>query len=390
MIYQLGKFEKWINIEIAPENLTKNPSPSLLKEQLEFARTEKERICDYFKAKAIGQESYAPLSKLVQTHQVGLTALIAAVYTFGQQEDSRISPELATFYNKVCQIIDEIIILLSQHFPEVFNQDLPITNSRADLSRLELRRQLETLNPIKENQAIDKALIRMTFWPFREFVEDGKKISYRQLKYLDDLADGLRRLLDFEGDVTYELHLTLIQLNFNYPRYVLHFNYWLDAKLAEIPDRGPRLDKLSWYINAIEQIRFKPGVVLIPDLPSITEQLITSIKNTYRYLLTDYQHSDHTVVTQIGKRAKPDHPKIKLAVSVPVLALFVKTLIKAGIIINDNKSEVFRGVAENFATLKTDSISQESLKGKYNKIPPSAYLHLKRTLTRLIEITRQL
>jgi hypothetical protein len=51
------------------------------------------------------------------------------------------------------------------------------------------------------------------------------------------------------------MHLILLQINFNHPRYVLHYSYWLDAQLSELPERTQRLDELSWHLNTIEQVR---------------------------------------------------------------------------------------------------------------------------------------
>jgi len=64
-------------------------------------------------------------------------------------------------------------------------------------------------------------------------------------------------------------------------------------------------------------------------------------------------------------------------------------LIKAGIILNENKADVFRGIVENFTTIKSGNISYDSLKGKFNKTPPVAYLQLKNVLVKLIDLLRQ-
>jgi hypothetical protein len=120
----------------------------------------------------------------------------------------------------------------------------------AELSGASLNAQLQILQRLNRYPAMDKSLLRIVLRSFREFVEDGKRISYRELAYFTELASCLKGLLDFEegADITYELHLRLLQMNFNYPRYVLHYSYWLDAQLLELPDRTQRLDKLSWHI----------------------------------------------------------------------------------------------------------------------------------------------
>ncbi len=391
MIYQLGTLEKWIRTSIHPELLSKPISGDYLKECLDFVTSEKDRVCSYFREKVINGGSPFPTAKFIEAHQVGIATITDAIIEYTKSKEFQLSPELVSFYIKVCQIIEEIITFLAQHLPDLFNEDLPITYSNAHSSRPELGKQFEIIQPLYQHPDMDKTLLRIISRPFREFISEEKKMSYRELAYLKELISGLKGLLDFDDstDITYELHLTLFQLNFNHPRYVLHYSYWLDAKLLDISDRVQRLDKLSWYIHAIEQVRFKQGFVFTPGLPSVTEQLLDSIKTTYRYLLTEDQVQTHAVVGQINQTTKPKNEKIRLAVSVQVLALFIKVLIKAGIIINENKAEVFRGIAENFTTLKSESISYDSLKGKYNKTPPAAYLHLKNVLTKMLGLIRE-
>jgi len=391
MIYQLDSIERWIQKDIAPEALLNDFSEAKLGEYIDFVSKEKERIASYFREKTINGESPGPLGGLVEAHQVGFNAIIETITQYKKSTEVELPQSVLSFYTRVSQFLEGMLSFLQQHLAEYFNEEFPISAMNATHSKADLRKHLEVLQVIGEHPEIDKQLFRMITRPFREFVDEDKFISYRELAYLKELMVALKRIVDDQpDDIINEVHLTLLELNFNYPRYVLYYNYWLDTKLAEISGRPQRLDKLSAYMNAIEQVRFKPGYILIPGLPSVTDQLLISIKNTYRYLLEKDQQVSHSVLNQIGSREKTKDAKIKLAVSVPVLALFLKSLIKAGIITNENKAEVFRGVVENFTTLKSDSISYDSLKGKYNKTPPSAHVHLKKTLVKIMESIRSI
>lgn len=391
MIYQLERFEEWIRTEIALEIVLQDFSDTKLKEYIDFATREKERVCGYFRDKAITGESSAHTMKLIEAHQVGINTAIDGIIAYTKAKEFDLPPKVVSFYFRVCQVIEDIAKFLFQHLPEFFNKDLPISYVHAMQSKVDLRKQLETLQPLAQNPGMDRQLFRMITRPFREFVDEDKSLSYRDLTYLKELMAALRRLLDYDHeDVIYEVHFTLMQLNFNYPRYVLYYSYWLDGKLSELSSRIERLDKLSWHLHAIEQVQIQPGCVWIPGLPSVTDQLLASIKNTYQYLLEKNQNVNHAVIDQIERASKPKNDKIKLAVSVPVLALFLKSLIKAGIIVNENKAEVFRAMAENFSTLKADNISYDSLKGKFNKTPPSAHVHLKKTLTKILDSMRKI
>ncbi len=391
MIYQLSAFDNWIRTEIYPEKILLTSSDHLVKEYLQFAEYEKERICGYFRKKAINNEPPLLTTKFIQVHQVGINTIIDIIVSYTKKPLFILLPEQEAFYIRLCQIIEEITHFIKQHLPEYFDADLPITYTNAEWSRAHLHKQLQSLQPLYQSIALDKALLSIAIRPFKLLIEENKRISHRELAYLQELARGLQGLLDFteSTDITYELHLILFQLNFNFPRYVLHYCYWLDAKILDIPDRTQRFDKLAWYIHAIEQIRFKPNFVLVPELPSLKEQLLTSIKTTHQYLLMEDKPVHQMVAEQTSDSNKPERIKIRLSVSVPVLALFLKLLIKSGIIINENKAEVFREMAENFTSLKSGSISYHSLKAKYNKTPSLAYLQLKDILIKILDSLKQ-
>jgi hypothetical protein len=387
MIYQLVKFDKWARKDIHPEVLLLQPDQNKLKENIDFATSEKETICSYFRDKAIGKLP-EPTTKFIQAHQVGISTITDIIAGYIHNQEYNLPPELKTFYTKVCLLFEEIILFIQQHLSEYFNTDLPITYINTKQSKADIEKQLLALHPILQNPTMDKALFRMVLRPFRHFTDEDKRINYRELSYLKELTRNLKELLDMDNDadITCELHLILLQLNFNFPRFVLHYNYWLDAKISEISDRAKRLDKLSWYINSIEQMSFNPDLVLNPKLPPLKDQLLHSIKNTYQYLLTEDKLANHIVVNQISPKQKK---KIRLSISVPVLALFIKLFIKAGIIINKNRSEVFQIITENFTTLKSERISYGSLKKKYNRIPPAAYLFVQKTFGKMAELLRE-
>jgi hypothetical protein len=81
-------------------------------------------------------------------------------------------------------------------------------------------------------------------------------------------------------------------------------------------------------------------------------------------------------------------PKIQLSISVPMLALLLKMFIKSGIIVNENKADVFRIIAEHFTTRKSERISYDSLRGKYTNTPPAAYHQLRSILTKMLDFVK--
>lgn len=388
MIYQLTNFEQWVRLTIAPD-IIKDSTEEDLKGYIQFANLEKDRICGYFRDKAIGKPP-EPTLQFIHTHQVSIANLIDVLMTYTRMEQGLVTQAMTIFYRNICLTLEEVIRFIEAHLPGYFNNEVIVTAISAEQARKELSNALQELQPIAEQPGMDEALYSMAVRTIRQFINEGGPVNYRQLKYMRELSHYLKQLiyLDAGANITYELHLILLQLNFNHSRYVLHYTYWLDARILKIQDRMCRLDELSRQIKSIEQLEVNPELIFNPKLSPLKDQLLSNIKLTYQYLLTEDKPLNHAVIEQIEKPAPP-RPKIRLSISVPVLALFLKLLIRAGIILNESRHEVFKIIVDNFTTVKSERLSYGSLKGKYNKVPASAYMRIQTILDRLKALVRE-
>ncbi|MFB6453779.1 hypothetical protein ACE38W_00805 [Chitinophaga sp. Hz27] len=389
MIYQLNSLEKWVRFDIHPEIILQRLTDTNLKNHISFAHSEKEIACTYFLNKAIGKEPVITM-KFIYAHQVGINSITDLIATYIHSTEYQLTKEIVTFYLKICSILEDLLQFIHQHLPEYFDTNIAISYYNARQSRSDLRKKISSLHPILENATMDNILFRVVLQPFRQFLEEDSHITYRELEYLMKLSSSLKDLLDADDsiDLTFECHIILLQLNFNSPRFVLHYSYWLNIQISQIPERKKQLDKLSWYINSIEQTRYDPDFFFNPKLPSLREQLLQSIRNTHQYLFTEEIIKSKDVVSPIVRNKTQD--KIRLSISMPVLALIIKVMVKAGIILNENRSEIFRVVVNNFTTQKSDSISYGSLKRKSNKTPASAYLDLQKTFAKMTGLLKEL
>lgn len=366
MNYELGHFEKWLKNDVHPESFFSNPPTEKdFKRLLLFAATEKDRVCKSLIEVEFSNPN-ANIHRYVQLHQAALTSISDMLMKYTEDENYPVSPDIAEFYKKVCDYLENILTFLQQFRTAQFSFDLPKTAFSVDMARITIRSDLQSLLDLYTLAGAEKALINLALQPVKEFIDNGKRITYRELEQLEELTSELDGLLkiDEEQDFNYEMHSILLQLNFNFPRYPLYCCYRLDEKLSQLATQEERIERISWYVGMLQQIEHRPGFEFMKGVPSATKQILTSINNTYQYLLKP--HGSNGI-----HPAKSE--KIRLSVSVAVLALFIKILIKAGIIINDNNAEVFRIIADAFSTPKSEEVSPESLKGKYNKTPITAY-----------------
>ncbi|MBO9571873.1 MAG: hypothetical protein J7497_06650 [Chitinophagaceae bacterium] len=388
MIYQLGTLDKWIRQDITPEILHPYTEPQL-KEAFSVVVGQKEAICGYFRDKAIGKPP-TPTTKFIQTHQVGISNLIDMVLSYQGLSSIDLTSPVKEFYEKVTIELEEVMQFLQQNLWEYFDSEMPITQVNASRAKADLQARLRHLDLIEHRPQIDKALYRIATRPLRDFIEENTRITYRDLKYLHVLANELRRLANVDDDteLIYEMHLTLWHLNYNFPRYVLNFNYWLDEQLVRIENRTERVDKLLGYMHDIVQMKVKPGFIFIPELQPLSEQLLASIRTTHQDLLFDNKSDGQEIVEKTANVSK-ERVKIKLSISVSALALGLKLLMMAGVIVNENKSDVFRTVIDSFTTVKSEELSYDSLRGKFAKTPSVAYSQMKQLLLKMLEILKQ-
>lgn len=76
--------------------------------------------------------------------------------------------------------------------------------------------------------------------------------------------------------------------------------------------------------------------------------------------------------------------KVKTVLSVPQLAYSIRLLRDAGIITNENKSELIRFFSRNFSSAQNEHISSESFRSKYFGFEHSAVKHIQGVLTKLM------
>jgi len=121
-------------------------------------------------------------------------------------------------------------------------------------------------------------------------------------------------------------------------------------------------------MNAIENLKSKPGYSYIPSLPPLREQIIAPIKASYQYL---HGRTQITNGVPVGQK-RQNGIKIKTALSVTELAVFTKLFIKKGLIINGSQIEVIRFIADHYTSMKVEEISEESLRSKFYNTEVSA------------------
>jgi len=372
MSYELEPIEQWIKEEINPVTLAQiAPSENQLKTWLDFVANEKERICSCFRQMAFRSNADTEtILNYMGVHQLALISISNLLTDFGSRKALLQLPGIRSFYSDVAAVLEDILVYIEQYIPDYFDHQLPITHYCAGVSSSELKGVLAQLQQLNTRSGIDKALLHLAVQPLKDFTEQSARISYKDLIYLKELARQLISLIDTDAevDINWEIIMALLFLDFNDPRFSLYTSRRLNDQIGQLPTTNDKLDYLHWYIHAIENLKSKPGYTFIPSLPPLREQIIAPIKASYQYLHGRVHINNGLPVGQ----KRQNGIKIKTALSVTELAVFIKLFIKKGLIINGSQIEVIRFIAEHYTSIKAEEISEESLRSKFYNTEVSA------------------
>ena len=372
MSYELEPIEQLIKDEVNPVTLAQiAPSEHQLKAWLDFVANEKERICGRFREMAFRSNADTEtILNYMGIHQLALISISNLLTDFGSKKILLQLPEIRSFHLDIARMLENMLVYIEKYIPDYFDHQLPNTNYCAGVFRSEFKDTLGQLQQLNTRPDIDKALLHLAVQPLKDFIEQDVRTSYKDLGYLKELSRHLISLIDTDADVdiNWEIMMVLLFLDFNDPRFSLHASRRLNDQIAQLPTMNDKLDYLHWYMNAIENLKSKPGYSYIPSLPPLREQIIAPIKASYQYL---HGRTQITNGVPVGQK-RQNGIKIKTALSVTELAVFTKLFIKKGLIINGSQIEVIRFIADHYTSMKVEEISEESLRSKFYNTEVSA------------------
>ncbi|UPK68036.1 hypothetical protein [Chitinophaga filiformis] len=383
----LHTIEEWVNQMIHPLALQQTTGDlQQSNEGLLFIEEQVGLLCAALVDNAHTQQGQQHIYQL----QLRILGLLERVGTYMRELAQGAMHYLWPYYGRVAASLEKVMDHIRRFLPQYFQDNLEIPYSTWLKSQAQLSAALEQLEQAYTYPEVEQPLLRLALQPIRDFVtSERSSTTYRQLHYLQTLARQLSFLYDTTvqlgvKDMNWEIHTVLIQMNYNLPRYVLLCTTRLDEKLIEKSD-VEKIATLQWYFRTMEQLEPLPGYCFIPTLPSVTEQIVSSLRHVHRLLI------EKNVSLQATSEAAgpPYQHRIQLSVSVPVLTLFIKLCLKAGIINNQSKAEVFRITSQVFSTVKSADISVQSIRTKNKNTSLHAIKVMRQLLLRLLDLLKE-
>lgn len=329
-------------------------------------------------------------SKLIQhyfyTHQVRLIFLCDFLFGNIFQIDKSLdysSSDISSpagCMRSVYNILDNLLNFILSHFCKYFSFNLVVPEKSKRFEKRFIRKLLVTVDIPKFNKI---RLWDLTFKTISDFLDEkGQPFTYNNITYIKEVLVVIIKISDSENNYTNEvLKSKLISYNLNSS---LFYDYLIDEIIESVRSQESiklQLEKYYWHLKQINQIPSFTGKSLIPDQISIKEMLCCWITEEINYL------ERSILLTQI-----PGNPNQQMAysrfittLSVPQLAYLARLFVETDIIkAVPSHQELFRSIAGTLQTMKSESLSVESIKNKFYTIEDSTRQHVKSLIIKLL------
>ena len=390
MKYELEKLDEIISVSLQPRNILEQKNRAAYLNRCRASLfTETERIKKQFLEEIFNSGDEWKNKLYIHQHQMGIIRASDQLNTHLQSGGAGVfdfvikGRPIAEFFEGLYIYLEEILYFLESHFKQYFDLECKVPALYLKRVAREIKPGCEQLRSLLQERNVNEDLVDLICRAFKGPLDKSGKLSFMELKNLKEMLQAILQDLPSTGDNISNL---LLHLNFNskdyFDHYVkLHINY-----TNGINNTQEKIDYYSLQMKMINQVQREPGIALRPSAPSILDQIGSWISEEL-YFLEKRCLSGSTLTT--GKNDElAGTEKIQTSLSVAHLSLGVKLLMDAGVIINDNATEMMRIVSRNFSTVKKESISEDSLRNKAYNVESGTVEGMKEVIIKLMNLVR--
>lgn len=345
---------------------------TLNQEELRYAyyqqllREQSQTVEEQLLAMIHGAASAKKARKLLQDHQRALITLSEQVLTKLEENPSAVYTlsnqyTLPDIYKLIYQCLEKLLLFLEEHLGAYLDLSVTVPYRRRLQAQHELEPIVENILKTLTGSSITAELLAVLDEPFGEIKAlKASSVTYRELYYLEQLVQSLDQRVDKAADLTEERVLsTLFQINFNSSA-LLHYlmDQLSDAiRQAETPQHAQQV-----LHQARQQFQVWAGgetQAYRPGYPPIHQQLLRWIEDELAY------REKNGVVIATESQQEEASKKVKTSLTVPQLALWLRLSSEAGIFPRQNLSNLCRQFSRILHSSGQETLSAESLRGKY-------------------------
>ncbi len=400
--YELEVLDELITEILHPKNLL--PENSVTKEQfgnwnqilLQEKETFKKRLkkATYSFAKEIHRKLY------IQQHQFAITQLKNLLMDYLSPRNAKELAErpgdskIEMIYKRSLAIMQELLTFIKEEFPEYFNYNAKIPESKLLQIRRRLKRRLAELKKKLSTPGNDAALIELVIQTITTHCnnETCQPLTYSRWQYLKELMTSLERMRPGEGyDSHYpSLIVQLVYMNFNATEFK---NYFVKLIHAEINVGASLLEKIeiiSFHHKEISQLPIKQDMALTPSLPSVQLDLVTWLFNEMAHL-EKKQTLGIVAPMEFKDKEKTDKEKgIYSLYTIEEMGLLLRALQETELIRNKNMKQAAQSMAEHWHSKHKENISWQYLYNSMSTVEMGTTRSLEEKLITMVNWLRKM
>lgn len=255
---------------------------------------------------------------------------------------------------------EKLLCDLQQYFPSHFDHTDQVPLSILRKARPQLHRHVEHLSRILSGAVTEDLHGHFTDL-FSGLLEEGKKITFDRLEYLNSFFDQLREELSALADSmeTIDIILAMVSLNFNHPLFYHFCCGYFGGELEKSEDISGQYRILNFLKKILAQAFASSRGHYDDSFPPIAGSLT-------RYLEAelDFLKSVDLVAQDLSNHGMIEN-SYKVSFSVRQLAIFIHLQVEAGIIVSQSPKMLHQYITDHYSTCEQDKISAKSFKNAY-------------------------
>jgi hypothetical protein len=260
--------------------------------------------------------------------------------------------------------LEGLLMFMHKRYEFFFNLDEKVPEISLKHIRESLKESVLKLRIQLVKECGNEALATLALMPLKVLInsESKKKITYRHLFYSKRIEKALSEFSSekFTGNGCSDKPMIqlMVLMNYNNPE-TCHFlinRIYHQLEMAE--SIAEKADKLRFLLKEFNQFKEKPHLAFKPFSASLKEQMVEWISEEIIYYT---QKGPLPGNTETENKAVKNEDKLQLALSVEVLAMFVRAAKDNKIILNKHNRDVFKYISKHISTKHTETLSVNSL-----------------------------
>ncbi len=283
--------------------------------------------------------------------------------------------------------LEKLHRFIEKEYRNYLNVNSQIPYRSIFVKEFELSKKLKVVKSRLLESNVNDQLLQLLYDPLLKIgkINIQEKLTYYEFNYCSEFILVLHDLFESKIITNDVITECLFDLNFNTLQFLNHLTSCIVQELEIQENDIQKIDILYRMLKTNNQMHCRSFIKYKANLPSIKEQIIIWIEEEIEYLTKKIKLEGNQISLIAGNEEKV---KISTGLSVAQLSGFFRLLEETDIITHKNHTGIFRFMAENIKTNKTDKISIDSIKQKFYNMETSTKEVLKQKIIRMLELLK--